>query len=864
MAKSTLSPGIQQYLKIKSDYPDTLLFYQIGDFYELFFEDAKKVSKLLDITLTKRGATIGDPIPMAGVPVHAADNYIAKLVRHGESIAICNQTGDPKASMGPVSREVVRVITPGTLVEDSLLEEHRDNLIVAIVADNESEPAAYGLAILNLSGGRFILKTLAGDEALISELTRLSPAECIISEDWEPPCPINGLQKRPLWTFDHDTCTERLCEQLNVINLNGFGCVDMPAAVSAAGVLLQYVKEMQKSALPHIQSLQVERADDYLFLDASSRACLEIETTLSSDTTHTLMGIHNHTVTAMGTRCLRRWFGQPLRHCPTLLQRQEMVGALRDHPDLDSLRDELKHIADIERILSRLALENARPRDLIGIRDTLRLLPAIKSRLAALDSAMAKMLDTAIQTQPKVIALLERAIIDSPPATVRNGGVIKSGYDTALDTLRDSGQGADKFLLELEAREKKNARASHLKIAYNRILNYYIEIPRAQTARIPPEYQRVQTLKHAERYTLPELKALGQKIVSAHEQALAKEKQLYQALQRFFHPHLNTLQTIAQALAQTDVLVTLAWCAKRYHYAEPTFSAESGIRIAAGRHPVVERFINHDFVPNDIQLDAQRRMLVITGPNMGGKSTYMRQVAQIVLLAHIGGYVPAQTAQIGPIDQIFTRIGASDDIASGHSTFMVEMIEAANILNNAAENSLVIMDEIGRGTSTFDGLSLAWACAERLAAQNQSFTLFATHYFELTALANELSMVHNVHIDAMEHNDRIIFLHQVKNGAANQSYGIHVAQLAGIPEDVISIARAKLAELESQQLTAIQKIDHTQLPLTLTSQAVQKPTESEPSALKKLKQLEPDEMSPKEALQMLYQLKELGEQGRKA
>lgn len=863
MAMTALSPGLRQYLKIKSDYPNILLFYHVGDFYELFFDDARKISRLLDITLTRRGSSNGEPVPMAGVPIHAADNYIARLVRLGESIAICNQIGTSETASGPVHREVVRVITPGTLIEDNLLEEHRDNLIVAIADCNNAEEPAYGLAVLDLSSGRFILKMLSGNATLASEIARLSPAECIISEDWHPPSSVNGLQKRPAWAFDLDTCTELLCRQLKVMNLHGFGCADMPAAICAAGALLQYVKDMQKSALPHIQSLKVEHADEYLFLDKTSRTCLEIETALSGDVRHSLTGIHRHTVTAMGTRCLNRWFSQPMRCCPTLLQRQEMVGALRDNPELDDWRDVLGQTTDIERILSRLALEKARPHDFIGLLNTLRLLPAIKSRLAGLPIPMTKTLGAAMQPQPDMIALLERAIMDNPPATIRDGGVIKAGYSEELDALRNSGQNTDRFLLELEARERKNARAGGLKIAYNRIHNYYIEIPRAQASRIPPEYQRIQTLKNTERYMIPELKTLGQKIVSAHEQALAKEKQLYQELQRLFHPRLNILQKIALALAQTDVLTALAWCAKRYRYEKPAFTDTAGIKIIAGRHPVVERFISEDFVANDVCLDAKHKMLMITGPNMGGKSTYMRQIAQIVLLAHVGAYVPAQSAQIGHIDQILTRIGASDDIASGRSTFMVEMMEAANILNNATENSLVIMDEIGRGTSTFDGLSLAWGCAEHLARHNRSFTLFATHYFELTMLSNELDVVRNVHIDAMEHKEQIIFLHQVKDGAASHSYGIQVARLAGIPQDVIDIARTRLAKMEAQQPMTIQQGSNSQLPLTLPPSA-QRPNAAEHPLLAEIKHLQPDEISPKEALQFLYHLKDLEQKNRKS
>ena len=559
----------------------------------------------------------------------------------------------------------------------------------------------------------------------------------------------------------------------------------------------------------------------------------------------------------MGARCLRRWFGQPLRNHTLIRNRQAIIAALHDKPEEhEKLRKTLASCSDLERILSRLALENARPRDLIGIRETLRILPTIKESLKSLTCEMADQLDQQMKAQPQIVAELDHAIVDEPPATIRDGGVIKNGYDNDLDELRNMGANADQFLMDLEAQEKSSVQITNLKVAYNRVHGYYIEIPRSQINKIPETYRRIQTLKNTERFTTPELTEFGQKVITSREQALAREKQIYHDLLQRFHPHLPSLQTCAQALAQTDVLATLAWCAQQYNYQIPQLSEQIGIQITGGRHPIVERTLGErNFVSNDLLLDKDQKMLVITGPNMGGKSTYMRQVAHIVLLAHIGAYVPADKAVIGPIDRIFTRIGASDDISSGRSTFMVEMTEAANILNNATANSLVLMDELGRGTSTFDGLSLAWACAAHLATKNNSFALFATHYFELTALENEFTTVKNVHLGAIEHQEKIVFLHKVKEGAANQSYGIQVAQLAGIPKTVIETARVKLTELEQKQLRIEQTLDSEQLPLSFTTSAPDQPQNHALEQLReKLQTINPDNLSPKEALAVLYEL----------
>ena len=847
---------MQQYRCIKAKYPDILLFYHMGDFYELFFEDAKKAAKLLDLTVTTRNPGSDNPIPMAGVPVHSADTYLAKLVGLGESVAICDQTGDPKNSKGPVERKVVRVLTPGTLVEDRFLEENRDNLLVAMCRSK----AVIGIAAIELSTGRFSLKETADtDGNLQSEMRRLQPAEILLPEDMSMQTGSLDPQRRPAWIFDTDTCRRLLCEQLEVSNLNGFGCETMDSGIAAAGALLQYLQEVHRSLLPHVKTLTVECDEDHLYLDAVSRACLEIDRPLSDvrSKQNTLTAIHNRTKTPMGTRCLRRWFMHPLRNRALLRQRQETIASLLESVDIDALQEKLKQCHDMERILSRLSLGGARPRDFIGLRETLHLVPDIKSRLTQLDCEFAAALDADITVRPDLVELLERAVNDTPPATIRDGGVIKDGYDAKLDELRKISKGNDSFLLEFEVRERARMNCAKLKISYNRIHGYYIEVPRSQAERVPENYRRMQTLKNAERYTTSELKRYEQQIVTAREQALAREKQVYQTLVENFLPHLSGLQACARALARFDVLVALADCAKRYNYHRPLLSDSVGIHIVAGRHPVVERMPDVEFVPNDTVLNDDRRTLIITGPNMGGKSTYMRQIAHIVLLAHVGAYVPADRAVIGPIDRIFTRVGASDDIASGRSTFMVEMTETANILNNSTADSLVLMDEIGRGTSTFDGLSLAWACALHLATHNRPLTLFATHYFELAALAREQATVHNVHIDAMENQGKIVFLHKVKEGSADKSYGVQVAKLAGIPGEVIERAQRKLQTLESGQPGRAQ--NENQLTMELEEQPAldRNPVVDAKSSalLEALERIDPNNLTPREALELLYRLK---------
>ena len=841
------TPMMQQFLRIKADHAEQLLFYRMGDFYELFFDDARRASELLDITLTARGKSNGEPIPMCGIPYHAADNYLSRLIRAGESVAICEQVGDPATSKGPVDRQVVRIITPGTVTDENLLEDRRDNFLMAIATHQEQ----MGLAVLDISSGRFFVEEVHGLEQLQTELERIKPAEILMSEDdacYSSLSSIKRLRRQPPWYFEKDTCERLLTEQFKTRDLAGFGCEHMTLAILAAGCLMQYVKDTQRTALPHIQGLRVERSEDAVLLDAASRRNLELETNLHGGTENTLASVIDKTSTAMGSRCLRRWINRPLRDQQQLQARHQTIQALLQNRDYQAIQGQLKPVGDIERILSRVAIKSARPRDLYTLGHSLAQLPQLQLSLQTISAQRLQTLAENISEHPELVALLQSAIIENPPVVIRDGGVIADGYDTELDELRHLSKNADQFLVELEAREKERSGISTLKVSYNRVHGFYIEISRAQSDKAPADYIRRQTLKSAERFVTEELKAFEDKVLSAREHALSREKQLYDELLDQLLLSLPALQTSAEALAELDTLSCFAERADSLDYCQPQFQSRPAIDIVAGRHPVVEQVTRDAFIPNDCKLNDQQRMLIITGPNMGGKSTYMRQTALIVLMAHIGCYVPAEKAVLGPIDRIFTRIGASDDLASGRSTFMVEMTEAANILNNATEKSLVLMDEIGRGTSTFDGLSLAWACAENLAIESRPFTLFATHYFELTSMVDEVKSVKNVHLDAVEHGDSIVFMHSVKAGPANQSYGLQVARLAGVPASVINSARKKLQRLERQSVGSHQVfVEETTGQLELFN--------SNPHPIvEQLQELEIDSLSPRQALDLLYQL----------
>ena len=853
------TPFMRQYLWAKAEHPEVLLFFRMGDFYELFFDDARKAARLLDITLTQRGQSGGAPIPMAGVPYHAAENYLARLVRLGESVAICEQIGDPALAKGIVERKVVRIVTPGTVTDAALLEERRDNLLMAISAGANG---TYGLAWADLSSGRFLLSEVPNAEGLAAELARLQPAETLIDENVVWPKLVStlpGLRKRPPWHFDSDAAKRELNRFFGTRDLGGFGVNGMPLATAAAGCLLGYVEETQKSALPHLTGMAVESASETIALDAATRRNLEIDTHPSGRTEHTMLGVLDETVTPMGARLLRRWLNRPLRSRELLRLRHQAIGTLIDSRRYDSLREQLRGIGDLERILARVALRSARPRDLSTLRDGLAAAPTLREQIASLDSPLLHTLVERIGDHADTAALLVRAVVAQPPVLQRDGGVIADGYDAELDELRRLSTHADQYLVELEEREKAASGISTLKVGYNRVHGYYIEITKAQSDKAPTHYTRRQTTKNAERYITEELKSFEDKVLSAKERSLMRERALYEALLDTLTEKLEPLKTAAAAMAELDVLATLAERAEALDWAAPELTDEPGIAIERGRHPVVEKVRDEPFEPNDLMLDDDRRMLVITGPNMGGKSTYMRQNALIVLLAHIGSYVPASRVVLGPIDRIFTRIGAGDDLSRGQSTFMVEMSETANILHNATEHSLVLMDEVGRGTSTYDGLSLARAAAVHLARNSRAYTLFATHYFELTELPVEYPTIANVHLDAVEYHDKergdhLVFMHAVKDGPANRSFGLQVAALAGLPKSVITDARRTLAELER----GMHNHASTHKPAAETSPQLGLFSAMQPSAVERaLDGIDPDALTPREALDALYRLKSL-------
>lgn len=859
MALENHTPMMQQYLRIKAQHTDKLLFYRMGDFYELFFEDAEKAAKLLDITLTQRGSSAGKPIKMAGVPYHAADQYLAKLVKLGESVAICEQVGDPAKSKGPVERKVIRIITPGTLTDVALLDDKRDCIVLAI----SLQKSVLGLAWLNLAAGQFrLLETAPAN--LMSELERLKPAEILLSESFEnlPASTESSIYKRlPAWQFDYDNAVRHLTQLMGTHDLSAFGCNEMHAALQAAGAVLEYVRLTQATDIVHIKALQVEHNENYLRMDAATRRNLEISETLRGESSPTLMSLLDTCSTSMGSRLLRHWLHHPLRDYTTLRHRLDSVAQLIEAPGTaapyKAIKEQLKHIADIERISARIALKSARPRDLSSLRDSLLYFPAIALKVVDLSSMHLTRLAEAMQPENELVTMLQRALLPEPGVLLREGGVIADGYDAELDELRALQNNCGEFLLQLEAREKARTGIPNLKVEYNRVHGFYIEITHVHSDKIPPDYRRRQTLKNAERYVTPELQAFENKSLSARDQALAREKFLYEMLLDHLLGYIDHLQRMAQSVAELDVLSTFAERAQSLNYTAPVFTDEPVIAIQAGRHPVVESQVDH-YIANDAQLGLwdgrPRQMLNITGPNMGGKSTYMRQVALIALLAHCGSYVPASSVCLGPIDQIFTRIGASDDLAGGRSTFMVEMTEIANILRHATAQSLVLVDEIGRGTSTFDGLALAFAIARYLLTKIQSYTLFATHYFELTRLAEEFGQAVNIHLGAVEYKQHIVFLHTVNEGPASQSYGLHVAALAGVPNPVIKAAKKILVQLERD---SAMKNPQPDLFTDLTGVTSDPLPETTHPIFVYLSQLVPDELTPKQALEQLYTLRSM-------
>jgi DNA mismatch repair protein MutS len=865
---SAHTPMMQQYLRLKAEHPQEIMLYRMGDFYEMFYDDARRASRLLDIVLTQRGESDGQPIPMAGVPVDKLDTYLVKLVRLGESVAICEQVGEVGKGKGPVERAVVRVVTPGTVTDEALLEERRETLLAALIVDPDG---AFGLAWLDLSAGRFNVMEGLGREELAAELERLRPAELLLPEDLDPRAlrlDRPGVRSRPPWHFDAQSAVRQLTAQFKVRDLVGFGCSDMVRAIRAAGALLSYVRDTQRSALPHLTGLTTEVRDSALQLDPATRRNLELDESLSGRPEATLAGVLDRTATAMGGRELRRWMHRPLRERAALERRYHAIETLIDSSRREALRGLLRRVGDIERILARIALKTARPRDLAALRAALGVLPELHGALAGLDTPLLEEARVGLALRADLHGLLERAVVSSPPQLLRDGGVIADGYDAELDESRSISSNTDQWLLKFEELERRRTGIASLKLGYNRVQGYFIEVQRSQAERVPTEYHRRQTVKSAERFITPELKQFEDKVLGARERALQREKQLYDQLLDLLTAELAALKRVAASLTLIDVLANLADRAVELDYVKPRLTDQPMLTIEAGRHPVVERMLETPFVPNDLVLDESQRMLVITGPNMGGKSTYMRQTALIVILAGMGSFVPARSATIGPIDRVFTRIGASDDLAGGRSTFMVEMTETAVILNSATESSLVLMDEIGRGTSTYDGLSLAWACASHIARRVHAFTLFATHYFELTSLADDIAGVANVHLDATEHGDELVFLHSVKPGPASRSYGLQVAQLAGVPRDVIASARRFLQQLEGTRAVAPASEEGAVAPSATTpapgadltplnpqSRLDLVPAAPPNAALEMLTATDPNLLTPREALQLLYDLK---------
>ncbi len=873
LAKHT--PAMQQFLGIKAEHPHSLVLFRMGDFYELFFEDAEKAAKILDITLTQRGQSAGNPIKMAGIPYHAAEQYLAKLVKAGESVAIAEQVGDPALSKGPVERRVMRVITPGTLTDSALLSDREDAPLLAIVPS--SKKSNWGLAWLTITSGQLKLTQCASDE-LAQYLARIQAVEIlcpigadtvlkeILRESHHAEIHLSG-NSIPDWVWTPDEGKRRLTDIFQMSSLQGLGIDNeelQAPALAAAAAVLAYGANTQglgwHGKLPHIQQCQYEEDQNYIGIDAATRRNLEITETLRGESDPTLFSLLDACSSAMGSRLLRHWLHHPLRSQAVMKKRHQALETLLAHPFvLDEVRQSLKQIADVERISARLALGSARPRDLSSLRDTLQALPHLASQLAPLGvtSELLDDLSKVLASPPPVLDLLQRAIAPEPSVVIREGGVIADGYDPELDELRRLGDDCGQFLLELEARERERTGIANLRVEFNKVHGFFIEVTNGKADKVPEDYRRRQTLKNAERYITPELKAFEDKALSAKERSFALEKQLYDALLNELQSHVAACQQVAQALAATDVVATFAERAQTLGWVRPTLNDTAGLHIEAGRHPVVEGQLakrSESFAPNDAHFDHSRRMLLITGPNMGGKSTYMRQIALIVLLAYVGSYVPAAVCSVGPIDRIFTRIGAADDLASGRSTFMVEMTEAAAILHRATPESLVLMDEIGRGTSTFDGLALAWAIAQQLLAKNRSWTLFATHYLELASLPGKYPQCANVHLSAVEKGHGIVFLHTVQAGHANQSYGLQVAQLAGVPQEVIKEARKHLHRLEESANQESHQAD-------LFSQSVE-PAPTENPELEKALQLQKeieaislDSLSPKEALDLLYRLK---------
>ena len=850
-----LSPMMQQYLNIKAEHADKLVFYRMGDFYELFFDDAIEAAKLLDITLTTRGQISGEPIKMAGVPYHAVEQYLAKLVKLGKSVAICEQIGEPVAGK-VVERKVVRIITPGTLTDSALLEDKQPNRIAALAVLKKQTALAWAA----LESGEFKAKIIHADQ-LADELARLQVAELLAPNDFRLPENIaaqTSITRLNNWQFAPDTAFTLLTQYFGSQDLSAYGMQpeNHPAAIAAAGALLNYLKITQSQLPPHLDAITLEQENQYIALDAATRRNLEITTTLSGKKAPTLFSTLDNCATHMGSRLLAQWLHHPLRNRDHIQARLDAVAALLASEQ--NLSGSLKTIADLERIAARIALGSARPRDLSALRDSLLALATFRLP----QSPLLQTLGDSFPATATIAEHLQRALLPEPSVWLKDGNIINHGYHAELDELRHLHTHGSETLRQMEEQERQNTGIGSLKLEYNRVHGFYIELSKAQAEHAPAHYQRRQTLKNAERFITPELKAFEDKYLAAQERSLALEKQLYDELLRHLQAHLPQIQRSARAAATLDVLNSFAHTARSQNYTRPQFTDHSSLHIQNGRHPVVEQQVQH-FTPNHTQLTPSRRLTLLTGPNMGGKSTYMRQVALIALLAHTGSYVPAEAATIGTIDQIHTRIGASDDLAGNRSTFMVEMSETAYILHHATPQSLVLMDEVGRGTSTFDGLALAQAIAEHLISKNQSLTLFATHYFELTRLPENHPSAFNMHLSALEQGQDIVFLHHIEAGPAEKSYGIAVAKLAGLPTAALKSARRHLAALEEQaadrQLNLFATADNDANDDDSDDNPAHHPAIPHPIA-EKLRHIHPDDLTARAALDLVYELKKLADE----
>ena len=844
------TPMMQQYLRLKAGFPETLLFYRMGDFYELFWDDARKAHRLLDITLTTRGQSAGEPVVMAGVPVHSVEGYLARLLKLGEAVAVAEQVGDVATAKGPVERKVVRVVTPGTVTDAELLDDRSDTLLLALYRQR----ATWGLAWLGLASGQLGLAECSERE-LAGWLSRLSPAELLVDRDELPAAVLQcraARTQRPSWQFDSGLGLRKLCEQLRVASLAGFSAQELTTAHGAAAALLSFAEHTQGRALSHVQTLTVERGSELIELPPATHRNLELTETLRGERAPTLLSLLDSCRTGMGSRALRHWLTHPLRDRGTASARHAAIARMQDS-GTDALRDALRHVSDVERITSRVALRQVRPRELSGLRTTLAGLPALRA-VAPFGTALLDACHADLSPDPTIAELLLRSIAEEPAVLLRDGGVIATGFDPELDELRAIGQNCDAFLLDLEARERARTGIGNLRVQFNKVHGFYIEVTSSGLDKVPADYQRRQTLKNAERFITPELKTFEDKALSAQDRALAREKFLFEQLLDQLQAHLRPLAALARALATLDALAALAERATTLGWCQPEFVSHPAIEIEAGRHPVVEARLAEtgggEFIANDCRLDARTRLLIVTGPNMGGKSTFMRQVALIALLAAMGSFVPARRCRLGPMDAIHTRIGAADDLANAQSTFMLEMTEAAQIIHGATDQSLVLMDEIGRGTSTFDGLALASAIAAHLHDRNKAFTLFATHYFELTEFPRQHERAQNWHVSAAESGEDIVFLHAIEPGPASRSYGVQVARLAGMPPSLVRQARATLEALETHSRAGDLQVDLFAPPPA--------PPAAIPSELEEaLASIDPDTLTPREALDALYRLKKL-------